>query len=143
MAPFDVVASKLREKYYSAVQVWFIGNRLQERVGDKLRPVSKYGRKRGNRLVYLHPSPHPCERNETLGYPGMLGRTCRSDVAKDKCVMFSLLCKDGCNLRVDKVERYKQVNCKVGCEKCAEKYFEITCNALKPVVKGIEALARP
>ena len=66
-------------------------------------------------------------------------------MAKDKCKMFSHLCKQGCNLRVDKVERYKQVDCrcKVKCEKCAEKYFEVTCNALKPVVPGIQVRAHP
>ena len=72
-------------------------------------------------------------------------------MAKDKCVIFSHLCKQGCNLRVDKVERYKQVDCnckfyfccEVKCEKCAEKYFEVTCNALKPVVPGIQVRARP
>ena len=146
MAPFDAVASKLKEKYYEAVQVWFVDNKLQERVGDQFQPISKY---KGNRLVFLHSSPHPCERNDTLGYPGMLGQSCRSDVSKDKCEIFSLLCKQGCNLRVDRVERYKQVDCRcrfffccrVKCEKCAEKYFEITCNALKPVVTGIGARA--
>lgn len=149
---FDVVASKLKEKYHEAVQVWLVDNTLQERVGDQFQPINKYRAATGsNRLVYLHPSPHPCERNDTLGYRGMLGRSCRSDVDKDKCKIFSLLCKQGCNLRVDKVERYKQVDCRckfifccrVECEKCAEKYFEVTCNALKPPVQGIQARAHP
>lgn len=148
LAPFDVVASKLKEKYLRATQVWFVDNKLQERVGDQFQPINKY---KGNTLVYLHPSPHPCERNDTLGYRGMLGRSCRSDVAKDKCVMFVRLCEQGCNLRVDKVERYKHIKCnckfhfccEVKCERCAVKYFEVTCNALKPVVPGIQARAHP
>jgi len=147
LANFEVVASKLKKKYYEAVQVWFIDNKLQERVGNRFQPVTNYKR---SRLVYLNPSPDPCERNDTLGYPGMLGRSCRSDVAKDKCELFSLLCKQGCNLRVEKVQRYKKVPCncrfifccRVECKECDEKYFEITCKALKPV-RGIEARARP
>jgi len=103
-------------------------------------------------LVYLDNSPDYFEQNDTVGYPGMLGRSCRSAMSKDKCEYFSRFCKHGCNLRVEKVQRYKRVNCtckfiyccKVECEECTEKsYFEITCNALKAVETDVKGRAHP
>ena len=101
-------------------------------------------------LVYLDDAPSKCEQNDTLGYLGMLRRSCRSDVAKDKCEYFIDLC-NGCNLRVQKVERYKRFKCsckfiyccKVECEECTETYSEITCNALKPVETDIVGRSHP
>ena len=149
MRHFKVVASQLKAMYFEAVQVWLVDNKLQERVGDQFQPI--YREYMANMLVYLHPSPHPCERNDTLGYRRLLGWSCRSDVAKDKCEMFVRLCKHDCNLRVDKVERSKQINCnckfiyccRVECEKCTLKYFEATCNAWTAPVPGIQARAHP
>ena len=132
LAPFEVVASKLKEKYREAVKVRLVHKKLRDLI-DRVVSV------KDQKLVYLEDSPSLCEQNHILGYTGMLGRSCRSDVAEDKCKFFTELC-NGCNLRVEKVERYKRVNCsckfiyccKVECEKCTEKYSEIICNALKP-----------
>ena len=83
-------------------------------------------------LVYLDNSPASCEQNSTLGYPGMLRwRSCRSDLSKDKFELFSLLCKQGCYLRFEKVQRYKWVNCcckviyccKVECEEYGKVFW--------------------
>lgn len=98
-------------------------------------------------LVYLDNSPTFCERNDTLGYRGMQGRSCRSEVAEDKCKVFIELC-NGCDLRVEKVERYKRVNCRckfIYCCKveCTEQYSEITWNALKPVETNIVGRSNP
>ena len=135
LVPFEVVASKLREKYFEALRVRLVHHRRL--LWD---PMDRVVSVKDQELVYLENSPSPCEKNHTLGYTGMLGRSCRSNVAKDKCKIFIELC-NSCNLRVEEVERYKQVNCnckfiyccKVECEKCTETYSEITCKALKAV----------
>ena len=126
--------------------MWFVDNKLQERVDNRFQAVSSKDR----RLVYLDSSPDSCVRNDTLGYPGMLGRSCRNDVTKDECKFFIDFC-NSCNLRVEKVERYKPFDCRckfvwccyVKCEECMGKYSEITCNSLEAVAKGIEARAYP
>ena len=132
-----VVASKLKEKYHDALRVRLVHKKLRD-------PFDRLVSVKDQKLVYLEDSPSLCEQSHTLGYPGILGRSCRSDVAEDKCKFLIELCS-GCNLRVEKVERYKRVNCsckftyccKVECEKCTEEYFEITCNALKAVETDI------
>ena len=143
LAPFEVVASKLKEKYHEALRVRLVHKKLRD-------PFDRAVSLSDQTLVYLDNSPSLCEQNDTLGYPGMLGRSCRSDVSKDKCEFFVQLCH-GCNLRVEKVERYKRVNCsckftyccKVECEECTEKYSEITCNALKAVETDIVGRSYP
>ena len=143
LAPFEVVASKLKEKYREALQVGLVHKKPWD-------PINRVVSVKDQELDYLEDSPSFCEQNHTLGYRGMLGLSCRSDVAEDKCKVFIKLC-NGCNLRVEKVERYKRVNCsckfiyccKVECEKCTEKYFEITCNALKAVETDIVGRAHP
>ena len=134
---FGVVASKLKEKYHDALQVRSVRKKLWD-------PFDRVVSVKDQKLVYLEDSPSLCEQSHTLGYRGILGRSCRSDVAEDKCKFFIELC-NSCNLRVEKVERYKRVNCnckftyccKVECEKCTEEYFEIICNALKAVETDI------
>ena len=143
LAPFEVVASKLKEKYHESLRVRLVRKQLWDPFG---RVVSV----KDQELVYLEGSPSRCEKNHTLGYAGMLGRSCRSNVAEDKCKFFSELC-NGCNLRAEKVERYKRVNCnckfiyccKVECEKCTETYSEITCKALKAEETDIIGRAHP
>ena len=143
LAPFEVVASKLKEKYRGALRVRLVRKNLWDSI-DRVVSVSD------QTLVYLDHSPSLCKQNDTLGYPGMLGRTCRSDVAEDKCKFFIELC-NGCDLRVEKVERYKRVHCgckfiyccKVECDECTEKYSEITCNALKAVKTDIVGRSHP
>ncbi|XP_078350471.1 protein Wnt-8b-like [Oculina patagonica] len=133
LAPLEVVASKLKQKYHNAVQVWFMDNKLQERVDNQFRPISN----RDQRLVYLDSSPDFCVRNDTLGTPGMLGQSCRSDKAADKCKSFVDYC-ESCKLRVESEERYKQVKCNctfvwcchVDCETCTKKYSVMTCSGL-------------
>lgn len=131
LAPFEVVASKLKQKYHNAVRVWFVDDRLEERVNNQLSPVSPTDLK----LVYLDSSPDYCVRNDSLGTPGMLGRSCRSDMSDDRCKSFTALCKS-CKLSYSTVEHYKKVKCnckfvwccRVECDSCTEKYFEATCS---------------
>ena len=142
LAPFEVVASKLREKYREALQVGLVPRPYD--------PINRVVSAKDQNLVYLEDSPSFCEQSHTLGYRGTLGRSCRSDVAEDRCKLFIELC-NACNLRVEKVARYKRVNCsckfiyccKVECEKCSEEYSEITCNALKAVDTDILGRAHP
>ena len=129
LAPFDVVGSALKQKYHTAVPVSFINNKLQSLDNNnRYRLVTR----KDNKLVYLNSSPDYCVRNVTAGSPGMLGRTCRSDV------VFTKECRSpcsSCNLRPQIVEHFKQVKCRcelmwcciVKCQICTEKYLLTTC----------------
>ena len=129
LAPFHVIGSALKQKYRSAVPVSFLNNKLQQRDNNnRYRLVTRNDKK----LVYLDSSPDYCVRNATAGSPGMLGRTCMSDVVPTKeC---KSLCKS-CNLRPRTVEHYKLVKCRckfvwcctVKCELCKVKYSLTTC----------------
>lgn len=126
LAPFEVVSSKLKEKYHKALQVSFINNRLQQL--NSVLPIKQ-------NLVYLDDSPGYYARNDSLGINGMLGRSCRRDVSDDNCELFTAICNFS-GLNPITVERYKQVkcNCKftwccsVECETCTEKYNETKCS---------------
>lgn len=126
---FNAIGSKLKEIYFRATQVSFENNKLQERIHKKTRAVSKRERK----LVYLDSSPDYCLRNDSVGAPGMLGRTCRSDeVSTNKC---KSLC-NSCKMWHQTQEHYKLVKCKcqfvwcctVKCEMCSERYSVTTCS---------------
>ena len=129
LAPFDVIGSALKQKYRSAVPVSFLNNKLRQRENNnRYRPVTRNDKK----LVYLASSPDYCVRNVTAGSPGMLGRTCRSDVVSTKeC---RSLC-NACNLRHRTAEHSKQVKCRckfvwcctVKCDLCNVKYSLTTC----------------
>lgn len=128
LAPFSVVGSKLKEIYFKAARVSFQNNMLQERVKKQPRAVSGKEKK----LVYLDSSPDYCVRNDSVGSPGMMGRTCRNDeVSTSKC---RSLC-NSCKMRHQTVEHFKQVKCKckfvwccrVKCEICPEKFSVTTC----------------
>ena len=126
LAPFEVVSSKLKEKYHRAFQVSFINNRLQQ-----LRPHYPIDQN----LVYLDDSPSYITRNDSLGIDGILGRSCRRDMSDDKCELFTAIC-DSIGLNPTIVEHYKQVKCRckfawccrVECETCSEKYNETRCS---------------
>lgn len=126
LAPFEVVSSKLKEKYHKALQVSFINNRLQQL--NSVFPIKQ-------NLVYLDDSPGYYARNDSLGINGMLGRSCRRDMSDDNCELFTAICNFS-GLNPITVERYKQVkcNCKftwccsVECETCTEKYNETKCS---------------
>lgn len=126
LAPFEVVSSKLKEKYHRALQVSFINNRLQQ-----LRPHYPIDQN----LVYLDDSPSYIMRNDSLGIDGMLGRSCRRDISDDKCELFTAIC-DSIGLNPTIVEHFKQVKCRckfiwccrVECETCTEKYNETRCS---------------
>ncbi|XP_078382909.1 protein Wnt-8b-like [Oculina patagonica] len=134
LPPFKDVVSKLKEKYHNSVRVWSVDNKLRVQVNN--HSISFPGISRRNlKLAYLDSSPDLCVRNDILGIPGMLGRSCRSDEVADKCNLFSAIC-NSCKLKVKIVERYKQVKCrckfvyccKVDCEMCTEKYSVMTCS---------------
>ena len=129
LAPFEIVGSALKQKYRAATQVTFLNNKLQER--DNRNRYSQVTRK-DLKLVYLDSSPDYCVRNMTVGSPGMLGRTCRSDIVSNgQC---QSLC-NSCNLRYRTEEHSKQVKCRckfvwcctVKCKLCTEKYSLTTC----------------
>lgn len=129
LAPFEVVGSALKQKYRAAAQVTFLNNKLQER--DNRNRYSQVTRK-DLKLVYLDSSPDYCVRNMTVGSPGMLRRTCRSDILSNgQC---RSLC-NSCNLRHRTEEHSKQVKCRckfvwcctVKCKLCTEKYSLTTC----------------
>lgn len=135
-SPFNKIGSELKQKYHNAVRVWFLDGKLCERIGDQFKVISS----EDNRLVYLDPSPDYCVRNGTLGTPGMLGKSCRSnDVTNSDCESFIALCRS-CKLRAKRVRYFKQNNwnCKfMRCshgkyQKCTgsrEKYSVTTCLA--------------
>ena len=129
LATFDVIGTALKEKYRTAVQVLFKDNKLQE-LDNRNR--YKLVTRKDKMLVYLDSSPDYCLRNTTAGSPGMLGRSCRSDlVSTEQC---RSLC-NSCNLRHRTVEHFKQVKCRckfvwccdVKCKLCTEKYSFTTC----------------
>ena len=107
LAPYEVVSSKLKEKYHRALQVSFINIRLQQ-----LRPHYPIDQN----LVYLDDSPCYIVRNDSLGINGMLGRSCRRDMSDDRCELFTAIC-DSIGLNPTIVEYYKQVKwrCKFTC----------------------------
>ncbi|KAJ7325619.1 Ligand for members of the frizzled of seven transmembrane receptor [Desmophyllum pertusum] len=128
LAPFSVVGTALKQIYLKATRVSFQNNMLQERVKKQTRAVT--GREK--KLVYLDSSPDYCVRNVSMGSPGLLGRTCRSDeVSTSKC---RSLC-NSCKMRHHTVEHDKQVKCKckfvwccsVKCEICTKSYSVTTC----------------
>ncbi|KAJ7375479.1 Ligand for members of the frizzled of seven transmembrane receptor [Desmophyllum pertusum] len=122
LAPFEVVASNLKQKYHDAVQVWFVDNKLQERVNNSFTPVS------AAQLVFLDSSPDYCVRNDTAGYPGVLGRTSHSnDVNSDKYKSFAALCRT-CKLYPQTVQRLEYPRAR-GCRTL--KYVQTTCIADK------------
>ena len=136
LAPFGEIGSELKQKYHDAVRVWFLDGKLHERMSGQFKAISR----KDNRLVYLDPSPNYCVQNDTLGTPGMLGRTCTSNkVNIGVCEYFSGLCRYRCKLRVETVGYFKQYNCNCKfvrclqmrrCQKCTsrtEKYFVTTC----------------
>ena len=126
LAPFEVVSSKLKEKYHRAFQVSFINNRLQQ-----LRPHYPIDQN----LVYLDDSPSYIMRNDSLGINGILGRSCRRDMSGDKCELFTAIC-DSIGLNPTIVEHFKQVKCRckftwccrVECETRSEKNNETRCS---------------
>lgn len=128
LAPFSLVGSKLKEIYFKAARVSFENNILHERVKKQPRAVSSKERK----LVYLDTSPDYCVRNDSVGSPGMAGRTCRDDeVPTAKC---KSLC-NSCKMTHKTVENLKQVKCKckfvwccsVKCSICSKKFSVTTC----------------
>ena len=136
LAPFEDVVSKLKEKYYEAWEVAFVDKKLHPLYSNgDFASLSRITRRRGPPLVYLDSSPGICERNETLGYPGMLGHSCKKEASEDKCEMFTDIC-NYCKLKVKTVESYKQVKCrckfvyccKVECETCTKKHSVMTCS---------------
>ena len=137
LGSFKDVGAKLKQKYHNAIRVWFVDSKLQERFGDHFRAISS----EDSRLVYLDPSPHHCVRNDTLGYRGMLGMTCKSfGVNATECNYFIEKCKS-CNLGYQTVEHeYEEVNkcnckfhwcCYVQCEKCKKMSYITTCTSLE------------
>ena len=124
LARFQLAFTHGTPKSDGAVQVRFVHKKLQDLFSMAVSVSDQT-------LVYLDNSPASCEQQGTLGYPGMLGRSCRSDLPKDKCELFSLLCKQGYYLRVEKVQRYKRVNCccrviyccKVECEEYGKVFW--------------------
>lgn len=128
LAPFNAIGSELKQKYRAAVRVSFLNNKLHKRDNNRDGLVTAKHKK----LVYLDTSPDYCVRNVTAGSPGMLGRSCRSDVVPSKeC---RSLC-NSCQLRHQTVEHYKQVKCRckfvwcctVKCHLCNVKYSLTTC----------------
>lgn len=128
LARFTVIGSELKQKYRTAVRVSFLNNKLHKRDNNRDRLVTRKLKK----LVYLDSSPVYCVRNDTAGSPGMLGRSCRSDVVPTKeC---RSLC-NSCQLRHQTVEHDKQVKCRckflwcctVKCHLCTVKYSLTTC----------------
>lgn len=136
LAPFEVIASKLKEKYDFAWQVVFLDNKLRALYSNgEFASLSRISRRDGKPLVYLDSFPLLCVRNDTIGHPGMLGHTCDSKASTDKCELFTAMC-NWCKLKVKIVENYKQVKCrckfvwccKVDCEMCTKKYSVMTCS---------------
>jgi len=133
LAPFEKIGAKLKQKYHDAVRVWFVDNKLYERIGDQFRVISN----NDTRLVYLDPFfPDFCVRNDTMGFRGMQGMTFTSDDVNN-WVYFIKLCIL-CKLRPETVEYYKHFECKskfhycyhLKCPKtCREKYSVTTCNS--------------
>ena len=128
LAPFNVIGSELKRKYRAAVRVSFLNNKLHKRDNSRDRLVTRKDKK----LVYLDSSPDYCVRNATVGSPGMLGRTCQSDIGSTgKC---RSLC-NSCNLRHRTEEQSVQVKCRcqfvwcctVKCELCNVKSSLTTC----------------
>ncbi|KAL9962793.1 hypothetical protein ACROYT_G031933 [Oculina patagonica] len=111
LAPFKDVVSKLMEKYDSSWEVAFLDNKLRALYSNgEFVPLSRFSRRDGKPLFYLDSVPLFCVRNDTLGYPGMLGHTCDSKASRDNCEMFTEMC-NWCKLKVKIVESYKQVKC--------------------------------
>lgn len=128
LGAFDEVGSMLKENYNDAAKVSYMDKELKENINRQLRAISN----KDKRLVYLEASPNYCLRNDTVGSPGMLGRTCRSDEAStSKC---RGLCET-CRLKHKTVEQSKQIKCKckfiwccsVQCETCTSQYSLTTC----------------
>ena len=128
LGAFDEVGSMLKENYNDAAKVSYMDDQLKENINRQLRAISN----KDKRLVYLEASPNYCLRNDTVGSPGMLGRTCRSDEAStSKC---RGLCET-CRLKHKTVEQSKQIKCKckfiwccsVQCETCTSQYSLTTC----------------
>jgi len=140
LASFEEIGAELKQKYHNAVRVWFVDNKLYQRIGNQFKAISS----EDTALVYLDSSPDFCVRNDTMGFRGMLGMTCTSDDAtNDNCKSFINLCRS-CKLRPETVEHYKQVKCEckfvwcceVKCTKtCPAKYFVTTCNSNTVAVK--------
>ena len=133
LTPFEMIGAELKQKYHNAMRVWFFNGKLYEQIGSQFKAISS----EDNRLVYLDPSPDSCVRNDTLGTPGMLGRTCRSsNVTKSDCESFKALCSS-CKFRYETKEYFEQYkcNCKfiwccyVECQTCTKKYSVTTCFA--------------
>lgn len=137
LQPLDVIGSKLKLKYRNALRVVFVDNKLQEQVKNKLAAT-----KMDKKLVFLEASPDYCKRNDMLGSPGMLGRTCSSeDVATNRC---KSLCH-ACRLKPATVEVHKQIKCRcqfvwccsVECDTCTKEYSETTCMSITKKRKRI------
>lgn len=122
--PLNVIGSKLKLKYRNALQVSFVNKKLVKR--------KKSSTSMDKKLVFLEPSPDFCKRNDTLGLPGMLGRTCNSnDVTTKRC---RSLCNT-CNLKSETVISQEDIKCRcqfvwccrVQCETCTRQYSETRC----------------
>ena len=128
LAPFKVVGSELKQRYFNAVQVSFKEGRLQEKAKSGYKAVSP----RDKKLVYLQASPDYCVRNLTAGSFGMRGRKCSSnDLSGNEC---SALC-NACKLKHKTSISYTQVKCRckfvwccsVKCDTCARTSLVTTC----------------
>ena len=134
LSPFVTIKAALKQKFEKAVQVEAKDNKLYERVGDQLRPISS----EDSRLVYLDPYPKICARNDRVGTPGMLGRTCRlNSTTNDRdCKLFIAMC-NYCNLKHTTAVKYEQYECncvfhwccQVKCKTCTRPTLETTCVA--------------
>ena len=83
MPSFNLIASKLKERYDAAVQV-------QARRGEyryRLVPRNKYYHKLSSSdIVYTNPSPDYCQAIPSIGAHGVIGRVCnRTSRGIDGC----------------------------------------------------------
>ncbi|CAJ0557813.1 unnamed protein product, partial [Mesorhabditis spiculigera] len=128
MPKFGEVAEMLKKRYqHFAVQV---AKRVKKRLRRKERGERAQMPIRGNELAFLQKSPSYCERNDTLGILGTLGRECvhRSHNADD-CDL--LCCGRGYNTRSERKKTQCQCKfvwcCQVKCKECIDDVTVHTC----------------
>lgn len=129
LPPFQDIGKVLKKKYSDAVPVWFVGNRLMEKIDDNMRAIKK----EDTRLVYLDPSSKVCPQNDTLTPPNsemFRKKSCTSkNSAKTNCQFFMALCSYF-GLRQETVKerkRYKSTGICRHKKTCKKTYFTTTC----------------
>ncbi|XP_047482117.1 protein Wnt-1-like [Penaeus chinensis] len=128
MRAFRSIGDSLLHRFEGAVIVRYVNRKKRK----KLRPLRRGFKKPSRRdLVYLEESPDYCNRNQTLGVLGTVGRLCnKTSWGMDGCKI--LCCGRGYQTMVKDVEEKCNCRfiwcCKVECERCRVRREEHYCN---------------